>query len=260
MLPAHDIRMQGNQQIARAQLAGVPDESPAPFGSMAYKALYPIQPYLPLLQDINQSNATTNNQADHQKFDNNDLVLTDVLSFEIKVLWDFNTTAVTAAALAPHQNYSFQYQSQPFNAANSDYPYDYLPLSPFIPPSQQNPAGFAGNLVLNGMAVQGFSAACSTPGQAFRLGRIRRIRAPLGLVHTGSSKIPPSRIHSPANRSLMFRTRQRTESPGILNQQTMFATATRVPLRIKVKAILIRLRVYDVKSEQTRQITILQDV
>jgi hypothetical protein len=37
-------------------------------------------------------------------------------------------------------------------------------------------------------------------------------------------------------------------------------TGARIPLRIRVRAVMIRVRIWDAKAEQTRQITIIMDL
>src|SRR5205823_3174044 len=93
----------------------------------------PAPPYMPLQNDIDQSNLGPFAGGFHQNFDNSDLVLSDVISFEVKVLWDVPVSRKdprVPAALRPNPSYSFTYQGQNLQAANSDYPFDYLPLSP----------------------------------------------------------------------------------------------------------------------------------
>ncbi|MFL5342567.1 MAG: hypothetical protein ACJ8F7_20670 [Gemmataceae bacterium] len=259
MLPAVDPQRVGNQEIARAQLAGVPDESPAPFGSQPYLQTFPTQPYLPLTLDLNHVNGITN--ADHQKYDNNDLVLSDVISFEVKVLWDTPISRKDPRLTQPHNfgtfglgpnlAYSFTYQGQNYQVANSDYPYDYLPMSPLIPPQQQQPPqqplpGYTGNLVFAGTAPQGLQPPA--PGFSARVFDTWSQDAAAYGFQEQLAGVPPKSTPN----------WKRTDYPQ--DQLTVNATGTRVPLPIRVKSVLIRIRIWDQKAEQVRQITIIQDV
>jgi hypothetical protein len=55
-----------------------------------------------------------------------------------------------------------------------------------------------------------------------------------------------------------------SRAPGVLpNQYSTWNTAgsvVSIPLKIRIKALQIRIRVWDRKSEQARQITIVQDM
>lgn len=121
-----------------------------------------------------------------------DIILADVISFEIKAMYAPITT-VTPIDDPPQATYSLPGIG---TVVNSDYPFDYLPQT------KRNTAFFN-----NGIRV----------------------------FDTWSSND-------------IYATWDQAPSP------------VAIPLRIKLKAVLIRVRIWDAKSEQTRQVTIIQDI
>jgi hypothetical protein len=202
MQPAHDLTQPvPNGPFASpdlSYLAGVPAQivQGAPF----------IKPYPNIFDDLNQYN---NAQWAHNLYDMNDLVLTDVVSFEVKVLWEGGPGPQSyyyiPTGLAAPNNY------QPVK--NTDFPYDYLPLSPY-------------NQVFSGLGVGVFDTWSQ--------------HGPYGQIQGGA---PPGDQPN----------WKRTDLTGA-------NSAMQLPLRVKAKALLIRFRIWDQKAEQTRQITIYQDV
>jgi hypothetical protein len=222
MLPAHDLQGGGGPWVMAPDapnLAGVPSGS-----SM-------LAPYPTIQQDIDTYAPVpvagfAANKNLHMQYDMNDLVLTDVVSFEVKVLWDYD--AVNWPMLAPRRTYDIPTSATTSQTVmNADYPYDYLPLSP-------------NNLVLRATGARVFDTWSQ--------------HGPYGLQqNVPNPNPPPAPAILPPTGLPNWR---RTDGMGGQWQ----ATATELPLRIRVRAILIRVRIYDAKAEQTRQITIYQDV
>jgi type II secretory pathway pseudopilin PulG len=124
-----------------------------------------------------------------------DVILSNVISFEVKALWTPN--AATATFPTPDLPANRFYGAY----TNSDYPFDYLPRSnhntQFDNTNVQNPR------VFDTWAADDIYAA-------------------------GWSNATPSPVG--------------------------------IPLRINLKAVLIRIRIWDAKAEQARQLTIIQDL
>lgn len=153
----------------------------------------------------------------------NDILLHDVISFEIKAWWDppnfvpgGGLTAAEVQSLQPRLVYNYG-----TIVANTDYPFDYLPFS-------TKNAYFA-NQPLNVPLARVFDT-WSNNGPYGRL-------TPPG--PSGPGGVPEW---------------QRTDS--VIPVQT----SARLPIPIRIKALQIRIRIWDPKSEQTRQITIVQDM
>ncbi len=134
-----------------------------------------------------------------------DIILSDVISFEVKAMWTPIVTgnpAIDDPGPLPAYNVpgSFIMPGLPSPVANSDYPFDYLPLS------KRN-------------------SVFST----------RQMR----VFDTWSADPPYDTWNDTANAAI---------------------AGTRIPLRINLKAVLIRIRIWDPKAEQARQLTIIQDL
>ena len=119
-----------------------------------------------------------------------DIFLSDVVSFEVKVFWS------TGAASAPGE-------ALPAPAANVDWPFAILPLSPRNP-NMSNPS--------------------------------RRFDTWSQLATVGFNW-DDANAWSAAN-----------------------ANGTQVPLRVRVQTLQIRIRVWDFNTQQTRQLTFVQDI
>lgn len=153
-----------------------------------------------------------------------DILLENVLSFEIKSNWDVPVDSrldrQVQGVLAP-----LPFQNPTTGAiVNSDAPFDDLPLSP----SLGNPNQRFGNDVLASAQVRVFD---TWSDRDYR---------------------PAAGINYPYSQWNV-----RYENGG--NATAGLAPVT-IPLRIRVKAIQVRIRVWDPKTQQTRQITVVQDL
>ncbi len=147
-----------------------------------------------------------------------DILMPDVISFEIKPTWDAD-----APAIQPRRIYSIPGlgvgPGSPY--PNSDYPFDYLPLSPQ-------------NLALRNLGLRVFDTWCAQAGTPY-----------------GNPR-PSAGPGDPGGSGPAWSDESPTPSP--------LQTGARIPLRIRVKALLIRMRIWDAKTEQTRQMTVILDV
>jgi hypothetical protein len=185
------------QSVDMTKLAGIPT-------GPSFQKIYPT--VADDLATYDQSATSLDNRI------SNDLVLSDVLSFEIKVFWE----TADPKTPAPQSRYTIGGQ----NADNPDYPFDVLPLSP-------------DNSVFAGLNVRVFDTWSK--------------EGPYGVVENaaavaGTGPDQPNWQRRDANPS----------NPNV--------KAARLPLRIRVRAILVRLRIWDPKAEKVRQITLMQDV
>jgi prepilin-type N-terminal cleavage/methylation domain-containing protein len=149
-----------------------------------------------------------------------DILLTDVLSFEIKVLWiPHPNKATTVPAPRPPLVNGPQ-------TTSIDFPFDYLPKvnnpgdATALPAVPAHP--------LNGQRV--FDTWCSRD-------------------LTAAGGTPPTDY-----------TAWNNYGPDSTGPNTAAPTQNTVPLPIRVRALQIRLRIWDVKSQTARQVTIIQDV
>jgi type II secretory pathway pseudopilin PulG len=151
-----------------------------------------------------------------------DVLLSDVLSFEIKALWDVRPPGSSAAATAPSKGGTGQndwflpgVQGLPPDGSfpNTDTPFDFLPT----PRRAVGPV-----LVTN---------------PSFNVGG--------GLSY---------RVFDTWSRASGFP----YNDPG--GNWNSIVGPQVIPLKIRIKALQIRIRVFDRKSEQSRQITIVQDM
>jgi prepilin-type N-terminal cleavage/methylation domain-containing protein len=151
-----------------------------------------------------------------------DLLLTDVISFEVKALWDYDQTWMPSNTQAQRtQRQQMEQQLAPRltylgGIVNPDWPYDYLPLSPVVQPAGGNTNFRMGNMALRNRGYRVFDTWSSAN--------------PYGGWNTTTPNGNPA------------------------------ATANRIPLRIRLKAVTIVIRVWDRKTEQTRQVKIVQDL
>lgn len=163
-----------------------------------------------------------------------DVMLSDVISMEIKALWRFDA----AVDNKPPQASYFVPAFGATPLANTDFPFDYLPWS------TRNQ--FFGNPATSPVSVKArvFDTWSNANG------------SPYDFVPT---YVPPGLDPEPA------------AHPGALpnsvqmwdrvnNVATPAQTAARIPLRITIRAIQLKIRCWDRKTMQTRQITIVQDV
>jgi hypothetical protein len=164
-----------------------------------------------------------------------DILLTDVINFDIKVLWE---PVVAGAAnstrfIQPTKNSTPPDFIPPSPTNNPDYPFDYLPLGINNYLNGTNPSYPAVRI------FDTWSANTDTSsGTTFNYG-------------------PP--IVGPMNQQEFGAWNQGhfTTLPG---SPGSLPTQYPIPLRVRVRAIQIKLRIWDQKSQQTRQITIIQDM
>ena len=231
MMHAHDLAPAGGLLTSPdlQNLAGIPAQLATVMSFLPPPPNPFQQPYPTILQDID-TYAPAAAQQLHMQYDMNDLVLSDVVSFEIKALWDYPGVQNQTNPLAPRQQYQIPTSATTSVAVtNADFPFDFLPLSP-------------NNMVLNGSLIPGFSA---------RVFDTWSQHGPYGMTQP-QLPVPNAPPALPNWR--------RNGLAGLQLGEPPVNTATQLPLRIRVRAVLIRVRIYDAKAEQTRQITIYQDV
>ncbi len=146
-----------------------------------------------------------------------DLLLSDVISFEVKATWDVPPGTPPGSPLWPSKTYNIPAISA--GTPNSDYPFDYIPFSP------DNPMFMAQSAGGQGLGIRVFDSWSS-------------IGIYGTLVGTAPNQVPAW---------------DGTAAKGT-------ASPASLPLRIRIKALLIRIRIWDAKAQQTREITIIQDM
>jgi hypothetical protein len=156
-----------------------------------------------------------------------DLLLTDVVSFEIKVMWDVPTD-MTKFSVSAGPGPNAVYPPQP--TGNADYPFDYLPVG-------RNP-------YFNGAAN-----ATRTPYRVFDTWSQQKSDAD-GYNFLDAPDAGGQQSKDATDPTWNF---------GQFKGDTRMSFAT-VPLRVRVRAVQIKLRIWDLKSQQTRQMTIIQDL
>lgn len=211
MLPAHD-NPDPAQNAAYANLAGI-CQLPSVFTPLGR---YPkLDDPVPYGYGANATDA------------NNDLLLTNVISFEIKALWG-------AGPNGPFPQASYKVPDGGGGSVtipNADYPFDYLPLS-------------TSNMLFSSFGARVFD----TWSQA---------GPPTGSPpNTG----PPYGAPDNSPGAVAAGTQGKPYWQQTYNAPNPIQTATRLPLRIRIRALQIRIRLWDPKSEQTRQVTFVQDV
>jgi hypothetical protein len=213
----------------------------APAGLFKSMPLPQLQP--PLLstgyyQSINDAVSQVNgNVAGSSNPGGDDILLENVLSFEIKVSWDIpSDSRINRATQGVGLPSSFQLTN---SVSNSDYPFDYLPPSP---------TGY-GNDMLRSMNN---TVPAAGPGQGVGVFDTWRgedyIFQPAGL-----SPQPPTPYR-------LWNDRYENGGPTPTTPQQKLQADVTIPLRIRVKAIQIHIRVWDIKTQQARQVTIVQDL
>jgi hypothetical protein len=154
-----------------------------------------------------------------------DILLTDVLEFEVKVLWE-----PPPALPAKGQYVRPVVASSAVN--NPDYPFDLLPV----------PTGPNQNSVLANQSAAAFFPVRVFDTWSTELDSGGAYKYGLGFGLTSNPSTDPWNAGHFGNPP---------SGPG---------TPSTIPLRVRVRALQIKLRIWDVKSRQTRQITIIQDV
>jgi type II secretory pathway pseudopilin PulG len=187
----------------------------------------PIPPFTTILDEVSLADPRTGG----------DLLMTNVLNFEIKATWDpiqlgapntdrFNTNVAS--------NFTSPSASATVNGTsvyNPDYPFDYLPVG-------INP----------GLATG------STPPRVFDTWSCNTDTTAGTPITYG----PP--VTGPMNQQEYGAWNQGHFGPLLPGGQQAQPTAFTMPLRIRVRAVQIKLRVWDQKTSQTRQETIIQDL
>jgi hypothetical protein len=167
-----------------------------------------------------------------------DLLLTNVVNFEIKVLWE---PVVLGAANATRFNQAVSGNFiSPNPTNNPDYPFDYLPVG--INPGF-NTAGANSPRVFDTWSANNdpnITNAQKQPAQSYGPPTTGPLLQPeYGAWNGGHfTPLPASTVNPP----------------------TPTATQFSIPLRVRVRAVQIKLRIWDQKSSQTRQMTIIQDL
>lgn len=186
--------------------------------------------------------------AEEAKFPNNeilveragdDILLSDVLSFEIKALWDAPTTDARFDPIATQQSLAIGNPRLPGSPTNNyDYPYDNLPVgrNPVFRPNYPN-------LGPNDIRVFDTWSQVSAPVAGVDFGMVAS--------NFNRPQPQPGWNQGYLNSNLV---------PDTLNGTQVSVTNATIPLRIRVRALQIRLRVWDAKTQQARQVTIVQDV
>jgi type II secretory pathway pseudopilin PulG len=245
-----------------------PSVGPQPFRSILAEAASPAGPYAdPLLGPRIGG----------------DIVLTDIVNFEIKVLWEpvragapntdkFN--AQTPAGFTAPPDFM-----EPSAAGNPDFPFDVLPLGlnqglnptapPQPPPQPNNPQ--------NRPIVRVFDTWSSTNDRSGAVSYLYGVdptandpRDGVPLVAKANSAADPDYANwnaghfTPAPLVNQFQRAILPPVPGLPTQPypntNIFPQHTNIPLRVRVRALQIKVRIWDRKTSQTRQVTIIQDV
>jgi hypothetical protein len=149
--------------------------------------------------------------------ESSDVLMVNVISFEVKVLWNADITG----RLGPKRLST--YGAAPMSVAlNTDYPYDNLPVYP--DPLAGAPTGIWGNNSFYPSAV--FDTWFTN-------------QPPATVVNWDRTPATPASAADTAN---------------ITNLQLQ------PPIRINVRALQFKIRIWDEKSQQARQVTIVQEV
>jgi hypothetical protein len=186
-----------------------------------------------------------------------DILLTNVVSFEIKVLWEpvrktgpntvrFFLNANSAAPICPQDG------ADPTAAGNPDYPFDYLPvginpginqgITPGQPSNPPNPPRIFDTWSSN---------TDTNTGTPYVYG-VDRSKYPLSGPQPGLPTDPNFANWNIGHFAPL---------PGIpAGSAATTPTNYTIPLRVRVRAIQIKLRIWDQKTSQTRQMTIIQDM
>jgi hypothetical protein len=229
----------------------------------------PVGPYLPSHAGIMEETApnrqfwssnrypTLAEDTAIQNFAGDDILLHDVISFEIKAWWDppsanppFVLTIAEAQALQPRLAYFVNGRT----VANSDHPFDYLPFS-------TKNAYFGNRQTLTPRLNEPLARVFDSWSQSGTSPYGQPV--PPGNPNPGPPPSPPGQPPGPPP----FPPGQGPGSPGNNTREWERTdpvapqnTSCRLPLPIRIKALQIRIRIWDAKTEQTRQITIIQDM
>jgi hypothetical protein len=182
----------------------------------------------PGYRSINEENYNKNIANPNANPGGDDILLENVLSFEIKTTWDvptdprINRVQGPASFVAPG----------PTVAANPEYPFDNLPVTP---------------------SSFGNDALAATGARVFDTWRGE------DYIDTNAGPQYPLNTVRYSLWNNRYETGQATAPPLMGATPTDLRPLT-IPLRIRVKAIQIRLRVWDTKTQQARQVTIVQDL
>lgn len=257
----------------------------------------PFQPFYPILTEAGLSGPAYAEKLAPRI--GGDIVLTDIVHFEVKLLWEpvrknapntdkFYLTPNAAVPVAPEDGVEPQLVSDTYG--NPDYPFDRLP--PFVTQANPNPVPvnpafrqqsgvrvfdtWSANNDTSGavkyyygvdpnavdmrdyvnrheyVAVNTKATSPADPDWAnWNAGHFRP-QPPLP-VPPQPPALPPMPPQPPPQ--LQWNAGQPTQpNAGIPTQNT------NIPLRVRVRAVQIKVRVWDRKTSQTRQITIIQDV
>jgi type II secretory pathway pseudopilin PulG len=206
-----------------------------------------------------------------------DLLLTDVVNFEIKALWEPvrvgapNTDRFRTPVYDQNGNFvppaydqngnwtggTLPDYFEPSPNKNPDYPFDWLPqgINPGINAENSSPPGVPPPVVFDT-----WSCNTDTPvpgGQVYNYGP----QYPTGTTQAGF----PVGNQMMQQELGMWNVGHFTPITGLTpqtgpQQNPYSPTQYTIPLRVRVRALQIKLRIWDQKSQQTRQITIIQDV
>ncbi|HEX4592199.1 MAG TPA: prepilin-type N-terminal cleavage/methylation domain-containing protein [Gemmataceae bacterium] len=230
-----------------------------PFSTTSYEAGPPNSPYA--------GNPTANPILGPQV--GGDLLLTDIVNFDMKVLWEpvrlgapdtdrfvaptvKNGVVATPDYVEPSPSAN---PNDPTRPSNPDYPFDYLPFG-------INP-GFLQNNASAGISpVRVFDTWSSNRDVTVNPQNPSQVISDYNYGPPASAGAMPGR----GSQSTMLQQElgawnvgHFARVPG-LSPPTLFPTQYSIPLRIRVRAIQIKLRIWDQKSNQTRQMTIIQDL
>jgi hypothetical protein len=188
-----------------------------------------------------------------------DLLLTNVVNFEIKVLWEpvvpgaanasrFMPPMVAGGNIVGPADYI-----GPSATSNPDYPFDFLPagVNPGI-----NSAGTNSPRIFDTWSSNRDKDPNNPPQYDFNYGVDRNKY----LDSTGQPIGPQPGLSTDPNFA-NWNIGHFMPLPGIpANSPALTPTQYSIPLRVRVRAIQIKLRIWDKKSSQTRQMTLIQDM
>jgi type II secretory pathway pseudopilin PulG len=168
-------------------------------------------------------------QVNNAGIQGNDLILTDVISFEVKATW------------VPYRSAVFPNERLPFPRTiaqgNTDAPFDDLPnfyYNPTTDTQSQNPgAGFI-QVYKNTTFFNQRVRVYDTWGESVFLNPTNG--APITLNWDSPQRTAATQV-------------------GFMEQHEV-----QVPLRIRIQALQIKLRIWDVKTQTTRQVTLIQEI
>jgi hypothetical protein len=189
-----------------------------------------------------------------------DILLTNVVSFEIKVLWEpvrkggpntdrFFANANIATPIYPQDG------ADPTAAGNPDYPFDYLPIG-INPGINEGIVGGQSSNPPNPPRIfdtwsSNTDTSIGTP-YIYGVDRTKYLDAKGQPVGTQPG-LPTDPNFANWNMGHF------APLPGVVPAATTPTNYT-IPLRVRVRAIQIKLRIWDQKTSQTRQMTIIQDM